>query len=203
MPLLYAIEGISAPYAKITAIEPAGPAFAATLQSELLKPNLGQSQTSFENNHPKKPSALKGYSENTSTETPERKPVLFAHDLMTKSVFHLNGAATLSEARALMQKEHIQHLPILDGQGILTGILSDRDVLRAGSNLNRPISSQMTANVLTATPDTAIQDIAEAMLVHEIHAMPVVNTDLHIVGILTSTDILRAIVRHTPLALWA
>ena len=205
MPLLYAIEGIHAPYERITPIQPVSAAAAATLHSELLRQELpqDQAQSHVVSNYQNRHSALKGYDEATTSESTERKPVLNAQDLMTKSLFRLNESSTLSEARELMQKENIHHIPILNADDTLAGILSDRDILRAGQALQLPVSTQMTRRVLTATPDTTIPEIAEAMLAHHIHAMPIIDTDLRIVGILTPADILRAVVRRAPLALWA
>ncbi len=202
MPLLYAIDGRPAAYETITPIQPIASISAATLSIETARQDLGQEQNVIGNNFNNKRATLKAYDEATNAGASERKPVLCAQDIMTKSVIHLKATATLAEARELMQTQHIRHVPILRHDETLIGILSDRDLLRAGSELQLPVSSQMSARPLTATADTTIQEIAHAMLTHQIHAMPIVDLGVRVVGMLTTADILRAIVKRAPLELW-
>ena len=61
----------------------------------------------------------------------------------------------------------------------------------------------MSQGGLTATPETSVKQIAEAMLSHHVHSLPIVNSDHQIGGIITSTDLLRAIVQNAPIELWA
>ena len=202
MPLLYAIEGLPSPYETVQAIAPTAPAFSTVLRRERANNEI-DNELEKSRRHPKKASStLKGYVSEEAVHPPNRKPALLARDLMKKLVFHLAGNSTLFEARALMQREHVRHIPILTENNTLAGILSDRDLLRAGADLQRPVSSEMTKHVLTATPETPIREIAEAMLANRVHSIPIVDKDLRLAGILTTTDILQAIVKHAPLELW-
>jgi len=55
---------------------------------------------------------------------------------------------------------------------------------------------------LSATPTTEIREIALVMLDEHVSAIPILDSSRHLVGILTTSDILRAIVHRNPLELW-
>ena len=120
------------------------------------------------------------------------------------------------EARQFFQQSRYRHVPIVTAEGVLVGVLSDRDVLREAVRMAgtpemwiqeivpdvKTISEFMTKRVLTATPAAEIRQIAKAMFEERIGSMPIVNEDRKLVGIITRSDILRTLVSHTPLELW-
>ena len=57
-------------------------------------------------------------------------------------------------------------------------------------------------NVITATPDTRIREIARLLIERRIGAMPIMDKYDNLVGIITRSDVLRAVVNHAPLELW-
>jgi CBS domain-containing protein len=59
----------------------------------------------------------------------------------------------------------------------------------------------MSSQVLSATPMTEIREIAHAMLDEQVNAIPIIDNLRHPIGILTTSDILRAIVHRSPLDL--
>ncbi len=60
----------------------------------------------------------------------------------------------------------------------------------------------MTRKVVTATPTTEITEIAQVLLVEHISSLPIIDGANRPIGILTVSDILRAIMRHASLELW-
>jgi acetoin utilization protein AcuB len=60
----------------------------------------------------------------------------------------------------------------------------------------------MSNHVLSAIPTTELREIARLMLDEYVSAIPIVDNSRHPVGILTTSDILRAIVHRNPLELW-
>ena len=60
----------------------------------------------------------------------------------------------------------------------------------------------MSSRVLSATPATEIREIAHVMLDEQVRGIPILDSSRHLVGILTTSDILRAIVHRSPLELW-
>jgi acetoin utilization protein AcuB len=140
------------------------------------------------------------------------KPALVAQDLMTSPVTSLPSDSTLLEAWSTMKHKGIHHLPVTSVHGTLVGMISDHDLLpfahelesvnSPGSSAGQKLAPVMSTRVLTATPTTEIREIAGVMLDEHVSAVPIVDSARHPVGILTTSDILRAIVRRSPLELW-
>lgn len=110
--------------------------------------------------------------------------------------------------RELMEWAHVRHVPVVDHEGGLVGILSHRDLLRAsisncveGASLAEerlqlaaiPIKKVMRTDVVTIAPDASIQEAAALMLKKNVGALPVVERG-RLVGILSEADLLRLLV---------
>lgn len=114
----------------------------------------------------------------------------------------------LIEAEWRMHAEKIRHLPVLDDAGRLVGILSDRDVREAVPSreslsigeMNYRVATldaddAMRSPVITAHPDDLVDKAARTMLEHRISCLPVLDDD-ELVGILTTTDLLEALLER-------
>jgi len=124
-------------------------------------------------------------------------------DRMIKDVVTLGENATLRDALLAVQKNHIRHVPIVDG-GKLVGIVTDRDLKRATPSpfsgadretFERVVDSTrvgqiMTRNPYTVTPSTPLRDAVKVLHDRKFGALPVVDGD-RLVGILTATDMLQ------------
>lgn len=131
---------------------------------------------------------------------------------MTSPVITLASTHTLSEAWHIMTTKGFRHLPITSLDGILVGLVSERDLLSQAPELLRgqspstaahiKLADIMTTRVISATPSTNIRDIARILLVERIHAVPVLDGNRHPIGIVSSHDLLRGIANHGPLELW-
>lgn len=136
---------------------------------------------------------------------PEHRPrkALIARDLMTSPVTTISPKAQVGEAHKLFSKHRFRHLPVSSDGQRLEGILSDRDILSAESKgMGRAVSEIMHRQVLVASPDTDIRTIAGIFFEERIGAMPIVDEQADLVGILTRTDILRALMNRAPLDIW-
>jgi acetoin utilization protein AcuB len=136
--------------------------------------------------------------------------MLLVKDSMTRQVVTLSPETTAAEALALCRERRIRHLPVLE-EGRLVGIVSDRDLRSAAPALGDPgrtealqnlrISDVMTRDVVSARPDDPIEEAANAMRERRIGCLPVVE-DGALVGILTSSDVMEALVQlmgaHEP-----
>lgn len=131
-------------------------------------------------------------------------PVLVKH-VMTSPVIGLFAEQTLPLAEDIMQLKHLRHLPVLDDDGRLAGLVSHRDLLRAQiSSLTGLTSSErrarqdevkiaalMTTDVWTVTPDTLASVAGRTLLDHRFGCLPVIGDERRVVGIVTERDFLR------------
>ena len=199
MPLLYSINGLPSVYP----IEAIASTTASRPFSSLLSKKSKEMDSSPDKNfrHASKEEVeVEAYRKKPIHHT--RKAALIAQDLMTSPVCCILIDLTLAKAQEMMQQKRFRHLPVVTQEGKLTGMLSDRDFIRIQKGTTVVVSSLMSSKVLTATPETSLQLIAESLLEHQIGALPIVNQDHQVVGILTTTDILRAIVTKAPIDLW-
>jgi CBS domain-containing protein len=127
-------------------------------------------------------------------------------DIMTKDIIVLHESDTLKTAIERMNEAHIHHLIVVSSDGRLQGILSDRDLHMAtqspfalkDANTSDDILTRMTVGKImthkphSIEPNFSIQDAVSIMLEKRINALPVVH-DQTIVGIVTSTDLLRVL----------
>ncbi len=156
--------------------------------------STSQGQSTFQ-----KALAQRAYEENTQSN--EKIKVIFAHQIMSSPVITLHKEASLLEAQSLFVERRFRHVPIVE-MGRLVGILSDRDIL---AHINQGQASQikdyMSHEVLTAAEETTIHDLARVMFEERIGALPILEKDT-LSGIITRSDILRALVHRGPIELW-
>ena len=124
---------------------------------------------------------------------------------MTRKVITIRQADPVSLAFELLLTNDIRHLPVLS-RGKLVGIITDRDLHEAvvpsdPSNTERSMyhtvkkikaGSIMTPNPITIGPEASVDQAARIFLDRKIDCLPVKDAKGKIVGILTSTDILKA-----------
>ena len=120
---------------------------------------------------------------------------MLVRDVMTANPATVDAAASLDTVVALLHELDIRHAPVLDEQGHLSGIISDRDLApyrdrRLGEFEVRQI---MSAEVFTTGPDSQLSDVVDTMLDQKVGALPVVNASNELVGIVSYIDILRAV----------
>ena len=95
---------------------------------------------------------------------------------------------TVDQALAIIETRKLRHLPVLDADEVIVGIVSEKDLLRAPGD--DPISSVMTRDVITVTEYTAIEEAARIMADHKISSLPVVRNG-RLIGIITETDLFK------------
>ena len=155
--------------------------------------------------------AQQAYRQQTGQEQ-HSKPAIVARDLMTSPVHTLTSDSTLRDAWDVMTQKRIHHIPVTSIHGILVGMVSDRDLLSHAPDLaanppkqqgaHRKLAEVMATRVISATPATDIREIASIMLDERIHAVPILDSNRHLAGILSTRDLLRGIATHGPLELW-
>lgn len=100
--------------------------------------------------------------------------------------------STVREALAMMSEYHIGGIPVVNGDKILVGIVTNRD-LRFERDLDRLIDEVMTKdNLVTTSQSTDLQQAADILQKHKIEKLPVVDKEGHLVGLVTYKDITKA-----------
>ncbi len=96
---------------------------------------------------------------------------------------------TLAEAKEMMQHYKISGLPVVDAQNKLIGIITNRDV-KYQENLSAKVEELMTReNLVTSHKDTNLEEAKEILLKNRIEKLPIVDTENHLVGLITIKDI--------------
>ena len=125
--------------------------------------------------------------------------------IMSTNLIQANEDENLKELDSYFEEHNIHHLPVVNGDGVLTGILSDRDVNQSlspfiGTEHEREQDRSclailardvMTKDPITVTEDTRIDTASILLLEHNFSCLPVVNENEDLVGLVTWKDILN------------
>ena len=102
---------------------------------------------------------------------------------------YLHADNTLGDADALCGKFRISGVPIVDDEGHLIGIITNRD-MKFETDMNRKISEVMTAeNLITGTEGTTLEEAKRILQKHRIEKLPIVDADNRLKGLITIKDI--------------
>jgi CBS domain-containing membrane protein len=134
---------------------------------------------------------------------------LRVRDVMTPDVTTLQRNDNLTLAEDVMQLGRIRHLPVLEDDGELVGIVSQRDLFRGalsqalgfGAHAQRKlldtlvVKDVMSTEVITTTPDTPLVEAARVLTERKIGCLPVIEAG-RLVGIITEGDFVALVARE-------
>jgi len=123
---------------------------------------------------------------------------------MTRNPITVHPDTTVIDAQALMRREKISRLPVVDRNGRLVGIVSEKDLIYASPSrastldvyemnflLSKlTVETVMTKKVITIDGDTPVEDAARIMVDNDIGGLPVMKGNT-LVGIITESDIFK------------
>jgi acetoin utilization protein AcuB len=129
---------------------------------------------------------------------------------MSKNVIFVDAKESMHDAMKLMKENKIRMLPVRE-EGELAGIITDRDIKRASASdattleiheltylmIRIKVKDIMNKNPITVRFDHTLEETAEVLLNHKISGVPVVGDDGGVVGIITQTDLFRAVISMT------
>ena len=129
---------------------------------------------------------------------------------MQPEVITLNADDEVTHAWRTLVKHQIHQAPVVDAGRRLIGIVSERNLLttlnvddgEVRDVLSRIVRDVMTTPVVAAAPLTDIRRIARVMLERDVDGVPIVNETGQLVGFVSRSDILNAIVTDPPLSIW-
>jgi acetoin utilization protein AcuB len=127
-----------------------------------------------------------------------------AEDLMTTGVVTLDTSATVADAMAKLTEHEVRHLPILEDDRVV-GVVSDRDLRRvegllaqqigvpdrSANVLGAPITALISREPVTCAPSTHVDEVIDLLVLGGVGAV-IVCEDEHIVGIISTLDVLEA-----------
>lgn len=134
---------------------------------------------------------------------------MFVSERMATDLITIGPEMTIFEAKKLMVDKNIRHLPVIDGEGKLLGIVSDRDMRDAMPSTllkkpdyeitrskigNHKVADIMTKDPLTIFPYYTLQDTLLVMQKKKVGALPVIDDENRLKGILSTRDLLKAFV---------
>ena len=111
-------------------------------------------------------------------------------DVMTSNPRTVSPEDTIQNAARIMRDEDTGVVPVVD-KGRAVGVVTDRDIVIravADGELNRPIGSIVSGDVITARPDMSTKEAAQLMSDHQVRRLPVVEND-RLVGIVSIGDL--------------
>jgi len=141
-----------------------------------------------------------------------RVDIYHVEQIMSSRVITVNDDKTILECYELMKDNNIQQLPITaENQLHLKGIITRHDILKylindlefAEENSNKTIDNIASKKIITTDPISDIRRVSQVMIDFNLNAIPVVNSDDILVGIVSRNDIIKAVSSLPHLQLWA
>jgi len=116
-------------------------------------------------------------------------------DLMSKKVVFVREDIQIEEAAKVLIKNGIDHLPVVSESGRLVGIITSWDIAKsvAKGSSHKKVSDIMSKNVVCIGPDDLVDIAARRLEQYNISAMPVVNPNKEIVGMISSSDLSKLV----------
>ncbi|MBD1382286.1 CBS domain-containing protein [Bacillus sp. IB182487] len=112
-------------------------------------------------------------------------------ECMSQNVATVSSNQTVKEAAALMSQYNVGSIPVVDN-GQIKGIITDRDItLRStaqGQDGNIPVSSVMSSNIISGSPDMSLEEASQLMAQNQIRRLPVIENN-QIVGMVALGDL--------------
>jgi homoserine O-acetyltransferase/O-succinyltransferase len=106
-------------------------------------------------------------------------------DLMSINVPTVSERSTIQNAARIMLDSEVNHLPVLEEQGRLVGIVTSWDIARAVALGYSSLLDIISKPVLTARPDEELEEAASRMEQYHISALPVVSEDQRVLGLIS------------------
>ncbi|HZG60844.1 MAG TPA: acetoin utilization AcuB family protein [Anoxybacillus sp.] len=131
---------------------------------------------------------------------------MIIEQIMKTNVATLTPTNTIADAIEMIKQHKIRHIPIINENRKVIGIVTDRDIRDASPSIfhadehledfQKPVSTIMKTNVITGHPLDFVEEVAALFYEHRISCLPIVK-DEKLVGIVTETDLLYTLVQLT------
>lgn len=122
---------------------------------------------------------------------------MYVRDRMSTPVVTIGPDMVFQQALKLLQERAVRRLPVINPDGQLIGVVTDRDLIQAALHYvgaEVEIEDVMTTTVITIAPDTPLTEAALLMIGNKIGGLPVVDEQHRVIGIITESDIFKTFV---------
>ncbi|MDB5038139.1 MAG: domain containing protein [Bacteriovoracaceae bacterium] len=140
--------------------------------------------------------ANKAYEEQLQVAIPQHP--LTVEQIMSRPVVTIHESASVKDLKEIMVNSGFRNFPVVSGN-LLVGMISDRDLVSATTD---QISKLFAQKVFAVDPRASIRNAVSVMLQEKLSCLPVVDSNRVVVGIVTTTDILKTILTHTSFETW-
>jgi CBS domain-containing protein len=112
-------------------------------------------------------------------------------DIMDRNVVSIGEDEQITTAAKKLLKGETNHLPVINDKKILVGIVTTFDISKAVANPGkaRLVKDIMKTKVITTAPDEAVDIAVQKLEKYNISALPVVDAEQHVIGILTAMNL--------------
>ena len=153
--------------------------------------------------------ASDAYKRNANLNTQET--IYHVNQIMNRNLFFVHDNLTVEETYSLLQDKNIRQLPIVDGIGKIKGMITQKDILdlifndleRVQQSVQKSLSDINLQELIAADPISDVRRVAKVMVDFNLNAMPIVGENDILVGIVSRSDILKAVASIPAIQLWA
>ena len=158
--------------------------------------------------------ALAAYEQTRQPSMP-RHPLTRVDAVMSSAVVTIADTSTVEQAWQVLAHNNLGQAPVVDGQGMLVGLFTRADLLRADhlpgpdshalvwrALLLQSVTEVMWTPVPSVSADADIRRVARVLLDSGLPGLPVADDEGRVIGFVSRSDILRAVVADPPLDLW-
>ena len=114
---------------------------------------------------------------------------MIIQDLISKAAPPLKPDDTAEHALGLLMELRVRHLPVVDEQGMLVGLISEDQLLDAAAGPDATIDSLLGPRPVSATPDTHVFDVTKTMVEHDLTTLPIAASGGRYQGLVRRHDI--------------
>jgi len=114
---------------------------------------------------------------------------------MKTDLFVLKEDDHLKDASEIMKLKKIRHIPVVDSNNTLVGLVTYKDFLKAIAHSKESflIKDIMTTEVKAVEPETPLKGAIEVMIINKFGCLPVVDNKRRLLGIVTEIDLLKTL----------
>jgi len=130
----------------------------------------------------------------------KKKSVMLASQIMNSQILTLNEHLSVDEAWKRVKHHKVQYFPVVNAEGKLLGMLSEKDLLRGlQTQKDKKVKDIMANRTLCAEVDTEFSELIQVFSEKSLEAVPVMDETHQVVGILTQNDLLQTMIKISSL----